>query len=791
MVLLDTRQQATDEAGNILTGGQYRFFKYKTNTPVNWYADPDYVTDMGVTMQLDGAGWPPMTAYFKEDITVHSFKYLGMDEYGTEMYAPVKNWELTSTNAASGSASATFISTITNLRELEATHGTSVIVTGYHSQGDMPPIVYTYDMESTGLDNGGNVIASAVMSTGRWLCTYGEQVDCRNFGVVSGISSINSYLANAVQYCNMNSRRLVFVRGTYNLYGSGTLAISCPLKVDKYTQINVTSGSYTFTSSNKDISITNTFCGTGLKLILNGEGYENTNVPISAWDLNAGGFDEGTAVFNLVLNNKSSERTWAYGKTYNNIILADGTHYIDANGQNIIANELLGTGTIHYITETCIIFETVNLSKTNFPNVQAVYTNKLVVLDTPVTLHKYADISAHIMACGAGSLDTFDGSCTLRGGISGKSRFIISDKGLCLGSSPIQSEFFSNADCLVKTWNKSPDAAGELDMGRMVSGETITRTGKICNGSIGGVTCPEITLERMVVNGNITSGHVTAKDTHITGYLLYLQSSRFDNVTLDTDSQINCSNSVWNEVSIPNGTVRSYGGGFRFRDVFANRALFYANTSRTFSNASWIGGSCNRIDFDASMMGLSGEATAFNVEIQNLLCLSENINSINGDTMKWAINGHYNIKICNNEGQHTRRSMGDVFALLKYKYKRVNTDNSTVGYVIGLDTEDMFIFRKWTNSTVDGTNYLNVAYSTAVKPFAFPSTGKTIDMYPANTVKPYPASNCQPCAHMGSWLYMRYNIEAGAKNYTGGGDYIDGPGEVNAQNYYVNFRIYP
>lgn len=791
MVLIDTRQQGTDEVGNILAGGQYRFFKYKTNTPVSWFADPDYVTDMGVTMQLDGAGWPPMTAYFTEDVTVHSFKYLGMDEYGAEMYAPVKVWDEVEGGDGSELGTTIFLNTITDLREFEADDNTSVIVLGYHSRGDMPPVIYTYNESAIGLDNGGNIIASAIMSTGRWLCTYGETIDCRNFGVVGGIASINSYLANAVQYCNMFSRTLHFIRDTYYLYGSGTLAISCPLKVDKYTQINVTSGTYTFTSSNKDISIVNTFCGSGLKLILNGEGYESTNVPISAWGIVEGGFDEGTAKFNLILNNKGSERVWNFGKTYNNIILADGVHYINANGQNIIANELKGLGKIHYITETCIIFETIYSSKTNFPSVQAVYTNKLIMLDTPVTLHKYADISAHIMACGAGSLDTTDGSCTLRGGISGKARFIVSDKGLCLGSSPIQAEFFSNPDCLVKTWNMSPNAAGELDMGRMVSTETITRTGKICNGSIGGVTCSEITLERMTVNGNITSNHVTAKDTHITGFLLYLQSSRFDNVTLDTDSQINCRNAVWHEVSIPNGTLRSYGGGFRLRDVFVNRALFYPNTSRTFSNASWIGGSCNRVDFDASMMGLSGEAIAFNVEIQNLLGLSGNINSINGETMKWAINGHYNIKICNNEGQHTRRSMGDVFALLKYKYKRVNTDNSTVGYVIGLDTDDMFIFRKWVNSTVDGTNYLNVAYSTAVKPFAFPSTGKTIDMYPANTVKPYPASNCQPCAQMGSWLYMRYNIEAGAKNYSGGGDYIDGPGDVNAQNYYVNFRIYP
>ena len=246
-----------------------------------------------------------------------------------------------------------------------------------------------------------------------------------------------------------------------------------------------------------------------------------------------------------------------------------------------------------------------------------------------------------------------------RGGYGGKPNFIIANYGIDVGYNSIDYRYFGSANGIVRSWNASANATGVLDLGGKIATDTIDRYGKICNGTVAGVTV-NCELENVTVDGDVLSSDLIAKFSTITGRVPNLTSSNLNNVSINGAGIVTCSYGVWNEVNIPNGNVTSIGGVFRLTNVFAKAATFIPNSNKQFANASWIGGSATGITFDASQMAVTGEAVAYNVAIQHIINLESNIKSVAGSTKKWAVNGHYNVRIGDNEGTYTRRTYGSV-----------------------------------------------------------------------------------------------------------------------------------
>lgn len=662
MLVLDAKTTFFDDDGKPLSGGRLRYFAFGTTTPVAVYADKDYVTPLGSIVALTSAGWTATGVYSQQSVTVHVDRYLGMDEFGAEQYEEVKVYDyVTAASGGSGSDSS-IVDTIDDLRNVTPTDGLAVTVKGYYDVLDCFPRTYIWDADSSALDNLGTVIESSAEPTGRWLLGIeGPFVDSRIFGVMPGIQTTNSAFAQHFSYCSTYKKTAYFVTGQYYLTSGGSLSVNCDIKADKDVRISPNSGTYTFTLTNPNLDITNTFAGTGLKLILSGNGWQGTIVPITAWSTATKGYADGDAYFNLRLNNTSVVYTWDNQATYRDVILEEGTHYINTESYAFTAYELRGVGRLHYAGTTTAHFSKIRTSLLdNSVSDQMERTYETIILDTAVSLSSFST-SAHIYAEGAGAITTM-GSVVCTGGISGSKKFFIAGSyGINLGEFPIDAELWANGDGLVASFNMSNTAF--LDMKGYSTTGIVSKSGRIRNGAIRRITnqATWVDLENMTVNGDIESTSVNARNCSITysagNALPNLASSNISNSSIVTGAAINATNAVWTEVNVT-GDLKCIGGSARWKEVFCVNAILVPNSDKVFGNFSWIGGSATAISFDASQMANTGEAVCFNTRVQNLVYLTGNISSVNGSTKKWAKNGHYNVAIGDNEGANTRRTYG-------------------------------------------------------------------------------------------------------------------------------------
>ena len=714
MFLLDTRQQATDDKGNILAGGQYRFFAYHTITPVSWFADPEFLVDMGPEMQLDAGGWPPMTGHFKEDVTVHSYKYLGMDEYGVEIYSPVKVWDLMDGSSSSGTAPTTFINTMTDLKSLDAVDGTSVILLGYHNKGDMPALVYRYSASAVGLDDGGSCIESAVMSTGRWVATFGDIVDARNFGVTAGLVA-NPYLASAVGYCNATQKTLYIDKNNYLLYGAGELVINCPLKIAKDVNFNV-SGDYTLYVQNPNVEITNTFAGNGLKLIFNGVGFEQTTIPLTAFNVNAKGYDQGTAHFNLLIN--ASGYSWSHGATYNDIILGESTYTINFSTFTIHGNELKGNGKLSFATEanlSCNVLHTKNV--TGLISKATSLTKEHLIVDSDVEL-------------GTADIDVWDTlyspRMTISANLSSYSQVKIPPRFSCtnnalsgslfdFGKQQLNPYWFSSNTSLVNSINAS--SFEYLDLQGATLSTPLGRGLTLKNGTVYRLQ-DNCTLHNVTVTDRYLGTYVNATDCVFQGMMPNLQGSKLTRVVIEggtaTNGPMNGHNSIWNEVTVER-RVNVVGGSARWVNVDCFSLVCIPDND--FTNLMWYGGSANSVLFDATAKSSTTDSLCHNVHIQNVLGLDGDISSSNGSTKKWAFMGHTNVRIGNNaKGKATFGSKS--FTI---------TGGGPGGVSTGLENK-VFLFNTGGTGYAAENEYVNSATVTA-QYYSTDDTNKGVELY--------------------------------------------------------------
>lgn len=715
-MIIDSRQTYFDAEGVRLSGGRLRFYLWGTTTPATVYSDLEHTTPIIGTIQLTSAGWAPFEVYSTQDLDVRADKFIGLDEYGVESYHEVKSFRYihgSSTGGGSGTASMAVVESIADLREL-STSFSAALVLGYHVKGDCPARTFINVSASAATDNAGTIVGSTADPTMRWIWTPDcAEIDNRTFGVIANPdTTINSQLGNYLSYCELYKKKARFVAGTYNLT-NGSLTSDAAIIANQGVTLRRSpslSGTYTLTLTNPSLEVINTFAGPGLKLILSGNGWQGTIVPITAWSTATKGYADGDAYFNLRLNNGTIPYSWDNQATYRDVILEEGTHYINTESYAFTAYELRGVGRLHYAGTTTAHFSKIRTSLLdNYVSDQMERTYETIILDTAVSLSSFST-SAHIYAEGAGAITTA-GSVTCTGGISGSKRYFISGSyGINLGDFHIEAEMWADGIGLVQTYNLSN--TGFLDMKGYTSNAVVSKAGKIKNGVILRVTnaATQIDLENVTVNGDVESAHITAKNcsfVYPTGNVFpNITSSEISNCAITTGAAINATNAVWTEVGVT-GDLKCIGGSARWKDVSCVNALFVPDASKIFGNFSWIGGSATAISFDASQMANTGEAICFNTRIQNIAYLAGNISSVNGSTKKWAKNGHYNVAIGDNEGANTRRTYGTCDTTVATAY---HSD----GF---LNTSRVFYFNKTGTDSVTSGRLIACSSLVAARPW--------------------------------------------------------------------------
>lgn len=650
MQIIDAKTTYFDSDGNPLSGGRLRFYVYETTTPVVVYADPDYVTPLGTEVTLTSSGWTATGLNANQSITVHVDKYLGMDEYGQDIYEEVKVYDYV-VGISGASSTDTAVDTLDDLRNVSPVDGLAVTVKGYYEVGDCPVRTFIYEEDNTAIDNSGTIIESIITPIGRWILTIeGPYVDCRIFGVMPSTEAIyaNSNLASLFAYCINTNKTAYFITGNYILVSGGSIVADCPIKVDKNALINVSSGTYIITITNPNLDIANTFAGTGLKIILNGEGWNNTTVPLTAWNKISKGYDQGNAKFNLFVN--ATDYTWADDTEYNDIIIDDSTYTLNFLTHRVDANELKGKGAINLSAEANLSFNTLRTSNlTGLISKATSLTKKHLIVDSDITLGTSATPSWS---------NNYDPRMTVQGSITAYEIVTVPKRFTCVrnalsgsifnfGNSPLDVYWFSSNHCLVNSINAS--SFEYLDLQGITLVTSLGRGLSLRNGTVHQLI-ENCTLYNVTVTDRYLGDYVDATDCIFQDSMPNLTSSKMHRVNIQGTTLnfgvINGQNSVWNEVTITR-QVKVLGGSARWTNVMAGEVILIPNND--FGNFMWYGGSASEIVFDAATKSSTVDSKCYNTHIQNIINLFYGITATNGTTKKWAFSGHYNVRIGNNE----------------------------------------------------------------------------------------------------------------------------------------------
>jgi hypothetical protein len=137
--------------------------------------------------------------------------------------------------------------TMADLRALQPTVATSIVLTGYYAAGDKPARTYTYDPMAVG-DNAGTIITPNYYVSGAWVMHPDTVVDVRDFGAIPGmVATCNTQIGLAQSYADSVGLATFFFPGSYNVLGGGSLSPKI-LALPEDAMFNIVSGG-TFTLS--------------------------------------------------------------------------------------------------------------------------------------------------------------------------------------------------------------------------------------------------------------------------------------------------------------------------------------------------------------------------------------------------------------------------------------------------------------------------------------------------------------------------------------------------------------
>lgn len=236
-------------SGEITPGGALYFLNPTTDIPKVLYTDIDLTVLAPNPSFLDSSGRTSDQLFYDEgNYKVQQFVLVDPDMVSPVFpadYALIKEWE---DEAYPGSGSAVgpatvnsiVVDTIADLTDnVSPTEYTMVGVIGYYTRNDqIDTRVYYWDSLSALSADGGSVIQSSLIGTGRWILkTESPVVDVRHFGAIPGSgfdcnSGITSACAFAVSGSNVKPLSVYFPQGTY-IVVPGTIQTVATVKIDE------------------------------------------------------------------------------------------------------------------------------------------------------------------------------------------------------------------------------------------------------------------------------------------------------------------------------------------------------------------------------------------------------------------------------------------------------------------------------------------------------------------------------------------------------------------------------
>lgn len=756
MQILDSKTTFLDDDGKPLSGGRLRYFAFGTTTPVFVFADSDYVTNLGTTVALTSAGWTSTSIYCQQSVTVHVDRFLGLDEFGAELYEEIKVYDYITGASSGGGSDSAIVDTIDDLRDVTPINGLAVTVKGYFTASDCFPRTYIWNDTSTALENGGTTIESSINPLGRWLLGIdGPYVDCRIFGMLVGTNPVtsNSVFAQLVSYCQINKKTAYFGTGSYYLTSGGSLTASCAIKADKDVQILSTNGTYNLTidGNMQDVDIYNTFASTGVTLIV-----KNTKslIPDTAW-----GRTLTTLPLNFGLNiglKLTKTQTIELNNThFYDIQLAGGTSTITGSGTStrILKNDI-DTGLLKFVPnisgDVCIDAPEIRSSMIDMTttaesiaHILYAFTGVFVV-DVPVVGAAYDDYVSFTVAKPVMDIRaSFDTSA-----IWDLPNIININAGVLAQTfrfhRPIDINWFTTASRAVSSYAYSYDVA-YLDMQGKVTTSTVEKYDSslnimpidIRNGTVKYVNSSgntSVKLYNMVVNRTdtntsyvcVNSANLYAENCTFVRYpggKLFADSIRailHDCTFAKTDNssslEILCeypaSLEMHNckEAHVSTQTAFKLSGHAVIDKSVFGGATWIVPKSQYVEDISIQNSTLGQLTFTAA----SGNQTAAmckNVVVMNNVMTSSAstntaINISNGSTYKWAINGHKNLKIENNWNESYGIPCRSTSDRMRVKYTHYNAGQTgyrnyymdVAKYLFVLNTNDSDIAEGLTGS---------------------------------------------------------------------------------------------
>lgn len=658
--VIDTRQSFLDGNGAIVASGRLVVYKLHTTELADVYQDAAHLVPLANPIGLSSASWTSTQVYSPEDTTVELQAYQGQDESDVAIFSTVKIFDVYAAAVQPEVDTATLpsVDTIPALRALSAmSDGQLIAVKGYSDKEDSYVRMYIWSESSAAIDNGGTVISSTVSPTGRWLLLFEEgRLDIRAFGCIPGTTDINSQFRAACNWAATAHATILIPAGIYNLASSGTFDVHCPLDVQPgvtfsrgTVAVEDSSSWYMLRLHNPRTRIADTFAGKNVQLTIHGEGWEGTSVPAAAFSgTYTYGYSHGTARFVLDINSSSSY-TWQQSCYLHAVRVSAGVTatMLISSAATVTIDHVEGTGVLAFPQSKTFTFNELRTSNVTTRVSYAMQsTTRVIHLDSPVVLHSNANITALLLADGAGTLDTTDALARLTGGYGGKPNFIVSTHGINVGFSSIDQNFFNSANGLVNTWNISTSAVGDLDMGHSTSAQTVTRSGTIKNGTVAGVTADPVFLENMTVTGAVTSSTLTARNS-VLSTIPNAVGPKLVDCQLTGSGSFRADGGRIERLNAATTQINVRGGDADIIDCRTGGILIYPNSSKTIDSIVIRGGVQAYITFDATLVDSDGYSTAANVNIDTLV--SGNVNSNNSSVRRWVEDGHANISIKTNK----------------------------------------------------------------------------------------------------------------------------------------------
>jgi hypothetical protein len=232
-----------------IPGGALQFLDVDTIVPKTVYADSELTVLADNPIFLTSASTTPYQIYYGEgDYLVRLYELVDPDMVSPVFpadYAIVREWEnngLEDTSSGAGSLLPDDYALVETIQDLTDTISpndyTYVEVIGYYNgSDDIDTRMYKWDALSVAPADGGAVLASSLVGTGRWLLkSEAPRIDVRWFGAIpnNGVDC-NSAITSALAYGTTGTdtpKEVYFVAGTYQVV-PGTITTQTPIEMSE------------------------------------------------------------------------------------------------------------------------------------------------------------------------------------------------------------------------------------------------------------------------------------------------------------------------------------------------------------------------------------------------------------------------------------------------------------------------------------------------------------------------------------------------------------------------------